>query len=287
MFELIQNRQQRLDASLVRLYIYQVFQGLKHMHKKGIFHRDIKPENILIDKRRKVIKIADLGSCRGIYSKPPFTEYISNRWYRSPECLLTDGCYGPEMDVWGAGCVLFEIATLYPLFPGNDEVDQINRIHKILGSPSMKLLETLKRKSLSNKTFNFPMQRGSGIGPLIPFMSKEYVDFITKTLSYDVKMRASAKDALNHPYFWEIKTETISSKKPESHEFLKKMDTHSKDLRMNNLCRNYGSRIKLPLLGKKETQVQQLIPISSISSLKKKVSFDNTFIFNFFTILHV
>jgi len=39
------------------------------------------------------VKLADFGSCRGIYSKQPYTEYISTRWYRAPECLLTDGYY--------------------------------------------------------------------------------------------------------------------------------------------------------------------------------------------------
>jgi renal tumor antigen len=91
------------------------------MHRNGIYHRDIKPENILIS--GEIVKLADLGSCWGIYSKPPFTEYISTRWYRSPECLLTDGYYNHKMDYWGVGCVFFEILTLTPLFPGANELD--------------------------------------------------------------------------------------------------------------------------------------------------------------------
>ena len=65
----------------------------------------------------------------------PYTEYISTRWYRAPECLLTDGYYGFKMDMWGIGCVLFEVLALFPLFPGTDEADQIVRIHKITGTP--------------------------------------------------------------------------------------------------------------------------------------------------------
>eukprot|EP00826_Nyctotherus_ovalis_P006442 TRINITY_DN1152_c0_g2_i1.p2 TRINITY_DN1152_c0_g2~~TRINITY_DN1152_c0_g2_i1.p2 ORF type:complete len:104 (-),score=40.50 TRINITY_DN1152_c0_g2_i1:51-341(-) len=60
-------------------------------------------------------------------------EYISTRWYRSPECLLTDGYYNYKMDLWGTGCVFFEVLSLFPLFPGNDELDQINKIHDIMG----------------------------------------------------------------------------------------------------------------------------------------------------------
>ena len=90
-------------------------------------------ENILLS--GDTIKLADLGSCRGLYSKPPLTEYISTRWYRAPECLMTDGHYGYKMDIWGVGCVFFEVLSLFPLFPGDNELDQIHKIHNILGTP--------------------------------------------------------------------------------------------------------------------------------------------------------
>ena len=115
----------------------------------GIFHRDIKPENILL-KDDNIIKLADLGSCKGIYSKPPFTEYISTRWYRAPECLLTDGYYNYKMDIWGVGCVFFEILSLFPLFPGDDEIDQVSKIHNILGSPPIELFNKLLSQSSRN-----------------------------------------------------------------------------------------------------------------------------------------
>lgn len=59
--------------------------------------------------QQNVLKLGDFGSCRSVYSKPPHTEYISTRWYRAPECLLTDGYYSLKMDIWSAGCVFFEI----------------------------------------------------------------------------------------------------------------------------------------------------------------------------------
>ena len=104
------------------------------MRARACARSDIKPENLLIVDN--VLKLADFGSCRGIYSKQPYTEYISTRWYRAPECLLTDGYYGYKMDLWGVGCVMFETLALYPLFPGTNEADQIERIHKVLGTPT-------------------------------------------------------------------------------------------------------------------------------------------------------
>lgn len=126
-YERIKGRKQNLPEALVKSYMYQLCKALDHMHRNGIFHRDVKPENVLI--KGKELKLADFGSCRGIYSKPPFTEYISTRWYRAPECLLTNGHYSFKMDTWSVGCVMFEVLSLYPLFPGADEVDQISKIH--------------------------------------------------------------------------------------------------------------------------------------------------------------
>lgn len=80
---------------------------------------------------------SDLRSTTYLPAKPsPAQEYISTRWYRAPECLLTDGYYGYKMDIWGIGCVIFEVLTLSPLFPGKNEKDQIERIHRIMGTPS-------------------------------------------------------------------------------------------------------------------------------------------------------
>ena len=107
MYEAIKGKRTPLPEARVKMMMYQVLKAIDHMHRNGIYHRDIKPENILIS--GDTVKLADFGSCRGIYSKPPFTEYISTRWYRPPECLLTDGYYNHKMDYWGIGCVFFEI----------------------------------------------------------------------------------------------------------------------------------------------------------------------------------
>lgn len=208
LYELIRGRRHYLNPSLIKSYMWQLMKSLDHMHKKGIFHRDIKPENILIESNTdaiKGLKLADFGSCRGIYSKQPYTEYISTRWYRAPECLLTDGYYGPEMDIWGAGCVMFEITSLYPLFPGSNEVDQINRIHKVLGTPSGEILQKFQSKGASHISFDFPTQKGIGIPQLIPHASADTIDLIVKMLKYDASERITAREAMRHPYFKEMR----------------------------------------------------------------------------------
>ncbi|CAM9192456.1 unnamed protein product, partial [Ectocarpus fasciculatus] len=208
LYELIKGRRHYLNPQLIKGYMWQLMKSLDHMHRKGIFHRDIKPENILIENSNDVskgLKLADLGSCRGIYSKQPYTEYISTRWYRAPECLLTDGYYGPEMDLWGAGCVFFEITSLYPLFPGSNEVDQINRIHKVLGTPSPEVLNKFRSKGSSHISLDFPESKGMGIPQLIPHAPADCIDLIVKLLKYDAADRISARETMRHPYFKECR----------------------------------------------------------------------------------
>ena len=204
LYEIIRGRRHYLKPELIRSFMYQLMKAMDHMHNKGIFHRDIKPENILVDNSTD-LKLADFGSCRGIYSKQPYTEYISTRWYRAPECLLTDGYYGSEMDMWGIGCVFFEITSLYPLFPGSNELDQIHRIHKILGTPSADVLEVFKRKGAAHLDFNFAKEDGTSIAKLIPHAPPEAVDLMCKMLSYEPGRRITARQALQHVYFRDLR----------------------------------------------------------------------------------
>jgi len=201
-YELIRGRRQYLPEARIKSYMYQLIKAMDHMHRNGIFHRDIKPENILI--ADEVLKLADFGSCRGIYSKQPYTEYISTRWYRAPECLLTDGYYNYKMDLWGVGCVFFEIVSLYPLFPGNNELDQIHKIHNILGTPPPDVLEKFKRHA-THMELNFPPKEGSGISKLIPHALEDCNDLILKLLAYNPEDRLSARQALRHAYVRELR----------------------------------------------------------------------------------
>ncbi|KAJ8394232.1 hypothetical protein AAFF_G00048150 [Aldrovandia affinis] len=200
-YELIRGRQYPLPETKIKHYMYQLCKSLDHMHSNGIFHRDVKPENILI--RQDVLKLADFGSCRSVYSKPPHTEYISTRWYRAPECLLTDGYYSHKMDMWSVGCVFFEIISLNPLFPGSNELDQVSKIHNILGTPDPHLLHKFKQSRAMR--FDFPPRKGCGISQLIPHCSAPSLSLLYKMLEYDPEERIEAKAALQHACFRELR----------------------------------------------------------------------------------
>ncbi|XP_069772518.1 MAPK/MAK/MRK overlapping kinase-like isoform X8 [Narcine bancroftii] len=184
-----------------RLSLHPNILQLHDVALNGIFHRDVKPENILI--KQNLLKLADFGSCRSIFSKQPYTEYVSTRWYRAPECLLTDGYYGFKMDIWSTGCVFYEITSLQPLFPGSNEVDQITKIHEVIGTPNT---ETLRKfKQTRAMSFDFPKKKGTGISRLIPQSPSETILLMHAMMEYDPEERITAKHALQHPYFHELR----------------------------------------------------------------------------------
>ena len=99
------------------------------------------------------------------------------------------------MDMWGVGCVMFEVIALFPLFPGTDELDQINKIHNVLGTPPKAILDKFKRYA-SHMDFNFPQKDGTGIAKMVPHVTPDCVDIISKLLAYDPEDRLSARQAL-------------------------------------------------------------------------------------------
>jgi renal tumor antigen len=110
---------------------------------------------------------------------------------------MTDGYYNEKMDIWGFGCVLFELITKYPLFPGKDELDQVHRIHHILGTPAPELLDKFRHLS-SHMEINFPQKKGTGLERLLPNIPFDAKDLLKRLLEYDASLRISAQDALKH-----------------------------------------------------------------------------------------
>lgn len=118
----------------IRHIIMQVASALDYIHTHGFFHRDIKPENILIQKKN-VVKVGDFGLVKEIRHPTPFTEYVATRWYRAPENVLGSRSYNYPVDVFALGCIMAELYTFKPLFPGSSELDQFEKISRILGKP--------------------------------------------------------------------------------------------------------------------------------------------------------
>ena len=195
-------RKGKLSMQESLIYTYQLLNALQHVHSRGIIHRDIKPENIFINPQSMELKLGDFGSARNMIIDRPLSEYVATRWYRPPECLMTAGVYGPPIDIWAVGCILYELMTGMPLFPGKNQIDQINRIHRCLGSPTPEMLEKLcppdKLKNIQFLTFEKPRKE---FERRLPAASPEVIDLLKKLLEYVPSERITAEDALKHKAF--------------------------------------------------------------------------------------
>jgi serine/threonine protein kinase len=203
LYDYIKDRDEHLPEAQVVTWMHQLFQAIHYMHGNEWFHRDIKPENLLL--LGDTLKVADLGSCCPMISQrqPPYTEYISTRWYRSPECLLTSGYYSNKMDIWASGCVFYELLTLEPLFKGRNELDQICQIHTIMGTPSDEILASFEhhRRGDFLKNIVFQSSKGTGFSRSLGHCSNLVTSFLVDVIVYDHRIRPDSGIALSHPLF--------------------------------------------------------------------------------------
>ncbi|XP_058117792.1 MAPK/MAK/MRK overlapping kinase-like [Anopheles ziemanni] len=203
LFDLIHTRKRGLSESHARKILIQIIRGLEHLHRNGLFHRDIKPENILIKfvdgpHRKEIVQLGDFGLVARITDPLPLQPYISTRWYRAPECMLTMGYYGPKIDVWAVGCCFYEMVTREALFPGEDERHMLDLIHEVLGTPSQSLLAKFRMK---RESFHFERRQPKDFRSLVPLLSVGGVDVLKKTIVYLPEQRISTRKLLEHIYF--------------------------------------------------------------------------------------
>lgn len=199
LYQLMKDRTCFFPESAVRNIMFQILQGLAFIHKHGFFHRDMKPENLLC-MGPELVKIADFGLAREIRSRPPYTDYVSTRWYRAPEVLLRSTSYNSPIDQWAVGCIMAELYTLRPLFPGSSEVDTVFKICQVLGTPKKTdWPEGYQLASAMN--FRWPQCVPSNLKSLIPNASPDAIHLMRDLLQWDPKNRPAAAQALRYSYF--------------------------------------------------------------------------------------
>ena len=200
LYELMKKRSpSRLSEDEIKDITYQILLGLFHMHKYGFFHRDMKPENLLLTGKK--VKIADFGLAREIRSIPPFTEYVSTRYYRAPECILRSQNYNSPVDIWAVGCIMAEMYMHpMPLFYGASEKEVFIKICTTLGSPNKSNWHEGVNQA-SKIGMKYPQSSGTDLANIVIGASPEAIDLMKQMLKWAPNARATAASLLNHPFF--------------------------------------------------------------------------------------
>ena len=182
----------------VRSVMCQTLLGLSAIHKGGFMHRDLKPENLLT--KGDTVKIADFGLAKEIRSRPPFTEYVSTRWYRAPEIILRSTHYNSPIDIWACGVIFAELYLNRPLFPGASDTDQLFKICSVLGPPNP--AEWDEGYQLARRlNIRFPPMAPTPLRQIIPNAPAVAIDLIEQMLRYNPSERPTATMCLQHAFF--------------------------------------------------------------------------------------
>nr|GLL32658.1 cyclin-dependent kinase G-2 isoform X1 [Ipomoea trifida] len=233
---LMESMKQPFSQSEVKCLMLQLLEGIKYLHDNWVLHRDLKTSNLLLNNRGE-LKICDFGLARQ-YGSPlkPYTQLVVTLWYRAPELLLGAKQYSTAIDMWSLGCIMAELLSKEPLFNGKSEIEQLDKIFKILGTPNetiwpgfsklpgvkinfVKHQYNLLRKKFPATPFNFGT----------PVLSDAGFDLLNRLLTYDPEKRITADEALNHEWFREVPL-------PKSKEFMPTFPAqHDQDRRVRRV----------------------------------------------------
>ncbi|KAJ5888149.1 hypothetical protein N7495_008190, partial [Penicillium taxi] len=202
------------NLKLIRRFTKQMLSSLVLLHAKKVIHCDLKPENVLlVHPMSSEIRVIDFGS--SCFENEKVYTYIQSRFYRSPEVILGMS-YGMPIDMWSLGCIMAELFTGYPIFPGENEQEQLACIMEVFGPPEKHLIEKSTRKKLFFDSLGKPRLTVSSKGRRRRPSTKElrqvlkcdddaFLDFITRCLRWDPARRLTPHDALKHEFITGVK----------------------------------------------------------------------------------
>ncbi|XP_035156422.1 cyclin-dependent kinase 20 isoform X5 [Callithrix jacchus] len=200
--EVVRHAQRPLAQAQVKSYLQMLLKGVAFCHANNIVHRDLKPANLLISASGQ-LKIADFGLAR-VFSPDGsrlYTHQVATRWYRAPELLYGARQYDQGVDLWAVGCIMGELLNGSPLFPGENDIEQLCCVLRILGTPSPQVWPELAELPDYNK-ISFKEQAPVPLEEVLPDASPQALDLLSQFLLYPPLRRIAASKALLHQYFF-------------------------------------------------------------------------------------
>lgn len=221
LYEFIKSNDFRgFSIKLIRRFTKQLLSSLVLLKSHHVIHCDLKPENVLLAHPvHSEIKVIDFGS--SCFENEKVYTYIQSRFYRSPEVIL-GMTYGLPIDMWSIGCILAELYTGFPIFPGENEQEQLACIMEVFGPPEKHLIEKSTRKKLFFDSLGKPRLTVSSKGrrrrpssktlsQVLKCDDEAFLDFITRCLRWDPDRRLKPDEACHHEFVTGVK-KTIRSR---------------------------------------------------------------------------
>ncbi|KAJ1728546.1 mitogen activated protein kinase [Coemansia biformis] len=244
---------QPLSEEHVQYFLYQILRALKSIHSCNVLHRDLKPANILLNANCD-LKVCDFGLARGSNddnekSESFLTEYVATRWYRAPEIMLSFKEYTKAIDIWSVGCIMAEMLSKMPLFPGRDYHHQLKLIFDVLGTPRSDAYLGIKSQRARDYICSLPFKAKANFSKMFPYASPLAIDLMDKMLNFNPKKRITVEEALAHPYLAQYHDEADEPTCPPLPEnffdfdnFREKLSVEQlKDLLWNEIHSNYDN----------------------------------------------
>ncbi|OIW10931.1 hypothetical protein TanjilG_27877 [Lupinus angustifolius] len=178
----------------IRYYIYELLKALDYCHSQGIMHRDVKPPNIVIDHELRKLRLIDWGLAEFYHPGKEYNVRVASRCFKGPELLVDLQDYDYSLDMWSLGCMFAAmIFRKEPFFYGHDNQDQLVKIAKVT---FMVVYTNLHTRKPWSKFINADNRH---------LASPEATDFLDKLLRYDHQDRLTAREAMAHPYFSQVR----------------------------------------------------------------------------------
>lgn len=207
-----QGERGQLKPPVIKSFMYQLLQGIAFCHENRVLHRDLKPQNLLINQKGQ-LKLADFGLARA-FGIPvnTFSNEVVTLWYRAPDVLLGSRQYNTSIDIWSAGCIMAEMFSGRPLFPGTTNEDQLMRIFRLMGTPSERSWPGISSFQEYKTTFhNYHTQ---DLRAILPQIDAVGIQLLSSMLQLRPENRITAQDALQHPWFhdlpqWQVRAQKL------------------------------------------------------------------------------
>ncbi|EFA82946.1 putative protein serine/threonine kinase [Heterostelium album PN500] len=228
LYDFLKNNQfQGFNISLIKRFAAQLLTSLRFLSKRHIIHADLKPENILLKQPTKSgIKLIDFGS--SCFENEQIFTYIQSRYYRSPEVILGIK-YDKAIDIWSLGCILAELYMGTPLFPGNDEPEQLACIIEIFGVPPPEIINASTRRNVffydngEPKPVSCLNSEGQEYGISTKTLAQsmrtddlDFIDFIEQCLKWEPSKRLTPEEGLRHKWISELTSVPTATTTPST-----------------------------------------------------------------------